>query len=237
VRHGREGLLVPILAPPPGDGDDLAQRLADGRDAYGEHLAAVAQSVAVDIEALAAHLGVLVRDAGLRRRMGEAGQRRIADFYDWRRVIAAYEALFAELAAIRTEAEPAPPGPGRGAGPQETAYPDPFAMFAAFPTRALAATDRLHAVPDAVARLAALLRHPICMSAPWALLAPEALPPLLGRILTAPGMSVAALAEGLGIDPAGPQGTALRRTLAWLAKLGALRILAGYLERGNYLYR
>ncbi|MGE4219809.1 MAG: glycosyltransferase family 4 protein [Alphaproteobacteria bacterium] len=224
VRHGREGLLVPTVTPPPGDGADLAARLAAGEDAYGEHLAAVAQSVAVDVEAMAAHLALLVRDAGLRRRLGEAGRQRVAEFYDWPRVIAAYEALFTELAGIRATAPLSPAGT-----PQPAPYPDPYAMFAAFPSRALAAADRLHAAPDAVAGLAKLLRHPVCMAAPWALLPPATLAPLIGRIATAPGLSVAALADGIAIDPAGPQGTALRRTLAWLAKLGALRIAQGYL--------
>jgi hypothetical protein len=63
-----------------------------------DHLA-LAQSVIVDVEALAAALGRLLVDASLRRRMGDASRRRAVEHFAWNAIVRRYEALWDELGA------------------------------------------------------------------------------------------------------------------------------------------
>lgn len=138
VRDGIDGMLVPTAMPAAPFGAALADRIgaADGRLDF---LSAVSQTVSVSVEAAAAALERLVADPALRRRMGDAGRARAADFA-WPVVIARYRALWSELAMRRAAAAPsdAPPRSDRL---------DPYAAFAHYPTRRIG--------PDTGLRLAA----------------------------------------------------------------------------------
>ena len=103
--HGEEGLLIPTLAAPAGgNGEWLALVEAMGQldpTAYG---GSVAQHVAVHVGLAAEALTALINSPALRRRLGEAAQRRARHNLDWPVVVAAHQALFEELAKRRRHA-------------------------------------------------------------------------------------------------------------------------------------
>src|SRR3546814_1662019 len=72
--------------------------------------------------------------------MGESGRRRARTVYDWRNIIPAYEELWSELGRRRArdaEADARPQGIA-----VEALRPDPFRVFAAFPSRHPAEADK-----------------------------------------------------------------------------------------------
>jgi hypothetical protein len=102
--------------------------------------------------------------------MGAAGRRRAQEVFDWRVIVPQYLSLFADLAEIRrTAPEIAPPAdPVHG----NLSRPDPFGMFAAYPTHALGlgtvVTARPAGTPEGLARV---------LADPLATLAVDLLPP------------------------------------------------------------
>ena len=135
VEDGVTGIRVRTLMSRPGHGRQIAERHADGADAYQQYLGFVQQRTAVDVRGMADAFAALIADPGRRRRMGEAGRARARRLYDWSVVIPQYQALWAELSARRGR-EPATSerAPGEAASP---AAMDPFALYARYPTAAL----------------------------------------------------------------------------------------------------
>ncbi len=139
VRHGVEGFAVPTWMPAPEPGADLALASelelagAEARDqAYNLYCGTVSQCTAVDVGVAVEAFHALVADPALRQRLGEAGRRRARESYDWRTVVAAYQALWQELDAARQrDTEVAPWTEGAAANPLRD---DPFALFADYPT-------------------------------------------------------------------------------------------------------
>jgi starch synthase len=170
VRDGIDGFRVPTVAPPRGLGTDMALRFAAEIDTYDHYIGRVGAFTAVDVPATAAALARLIADPGLRARMGAAGRRRAQAVFDWRVIIPQYLSLFAELAEIRrTAPEIAPPAdPVHG----NLSRPDPFGMFASYPTHALGlgtvAVARPAGSPEGLARV---------LADPLATLALDLLPP------------------------------------------------------------
>src|SRR3712207_3551388 len=154
VRHGMDGILVPTLMAPPGEGVEAALYYATGRIGYGALLSVTARLTAVDIGAAAEAFRALATDPTLRRRMGAAGQARAREAFDWAAVIPQYQALWREQQAIRL-ASPAPkvlPTP-------DPRYMDPNQAFAAWPSGTFCPSLRLRPEPaPATADLSALLR-------------------------------------------------------------------------------
>ncbi len=153
VRDGIDGFCVPTLMPGAGLGGDLAARHAIGVDTYDRYCGYSAAFVAVDIAAAAEAFARLFASPALRRRMGEAGRARARADYDWAAIIPSYEALWAELAAIRAGAAPQPlspmPWPARL---------DPFLGFASYPTDTLAPMSRVALADGDAAAAKARLR-------------------------------------------------------------------------------
>jgi len=69
----------------------------------------LAQSVAVDVPAMARAMVRLGEDEALRKKMGEAGRKRVTEHFSWPRVIARYMAWWEELSG-RIGKEPHTPG-------------------------------------------------------------------------------------------------------------------------------
>ena len=64
--------------------------------------------------------------------MGEAAQARARQVFDWGKIIPSYEALWAELDAVRKAAPPEAP---RSRNASDNPWrPDPFRMYAGYPT-------------------------------------------------------------------------------------------------------
>ena len=140
VRDGIDGFRVATTAMPAGTGQSLADRYALGLDDYHGHIGIVGQFVAVDVEAATAAYRRLARDPALRRRMGAAGQARVRTDFEWSAIFRRYESLWSELGEIRRTAAAVPPTLRLRHRPDR---PDPFTMFAGYPTTSLTPdTDR-----------------------------------------------------------------------------------------------
>ena len=127
---GIEAMLIPTLgAPPGGFGLTMTARHLFEMDAYQTYVGAIAQFTAVHIGRAAEAIGALATSPALRRRLGVGGRARVAEVFDWPVVVAQYQALIDELAAIRAKARDVAPKPRLN-----PVKGDPFADFAGFPT-------------------------------------------------------------------------------------------------------
>ncbi|WP_293905311.1 glycosyltransferase [Phenylobacterium sp.] len=135
VRHGVDGFRIPTVAPRPGYGGDLAYWFANAWINYDNYVGATAQYTAVDLAAAEAALVALIEDEGLRRTMGAAARARAREVFDWQAIIPQYQALWAEQNARRLAAGP-------DTLPRLNPYrPDPYTLFAGYPSRHLQQRD------------------------------------------------------------------------------------------------
>lgn len=156
VRDGEEGFLIPTLGGPEEimTGDLVGEHIF-GLKTYQQYVGIVAQHTAVHVGHAAQALTQLIQSPDLRRRMGEAGRRRIRETFDWSVVAPQYSALAAELGAIR-KAAPIVSALSR----RHPVRGDPFRDFAGFATSVLTLETRLSlragAKPQDLARLQAV---------------------------------------------------------------------------------
>jgi glycosyltransferase involved in cell wall biosynthesis len=221
VRHGRDGFLAPTCAPGPGGGPDLAADYAAGALNYSTFVGHAAQATAVDVAACAEYAGRLAGDEDLRRRLGESGMQRAREAFDWKAVIAAYEALWAELAEARQSAPETAPVPA--GGPASSLLDDPFRVFAGYATSELAPEGRLALGGNAASERLALLRRSWMTAFGEAYRAESrALDAVVALAAKPGGTTVAAALDALA--PQDPRATALAlRGLGWLLKFDVLR--------------
>jgi hypothetical protein len=220
IEDGVHGFMVPTLSMPPGAGRDLARRYRTGQDAYGAYIGRTAQFTATDLAAAADAYTRLIGDDGLRRRMGDAGRRHAQANFDWAAIVPRYEELWAELAARRAaDTASAAVRPGAAADPLRD---DPATLFAHYPSRTLADSDRVAACADAP-ELDAIAAQALNIVANRMLLGRRELATLGDAIAAAGDASPAAVADLLAALPAERHDTA-RRTLVWMQKMGLVRI-------------
>ncbi len=219
VRDGIDGFRVPTLMPGAGLGNDLALRHALEIDTYDQYCGYTCSLVAVEVEATAQAFAKLFASADLRHQMGAAGQQRARAVYDWATIIPQYEALWAQLHELRQAQAPslAPlphPWPARM---------DPFHAFASYPTRVLAPHTvlRLTDADMAIAsrRLAELQQLAMVNFAKVVLPTAAEMQALLANVAAGPRPA----AELLQAVPAARQAVVFR-ALAWLVKLGIMRV-------------
>lgn len=227
LRPGVDGFLIPTWMPPAGAGRGLELPVA-GSLGGAERAQAQAQALyrgyvggvtAVDLAAAAEALAALAGDAGLRRRIGAAARRRARECCDWRVVIASYQALWDELAALRGSAtEIAAKPAGRPIHPLRD---DPFALFAAYATPRPARTCTV--APGPAAETSAswpLAEPPAATGGAAAVMASEAeVDAMLARLADG-ATPLEAVVDGL---PAERRGAALRG-LGRLGRMGWVRI-------------
>jgi glycosyltransferase involved in cell wall biosynthesis len=215
VQDGEHGFRLRTVAPPPGQGADLADAHAIGSDSYDRYCGYASQFVAVDIDAAAEAYATLVDSPDLRARMGAAARRTALASFDWRHIIARYQELWAELAARRASA----PESAAATGPIHwPARADPYAMFARYPTEALSPQHRLEP-GNFAGDLAAITAHPLFSFAKHRLRL-DLCGFVLRKVAEAGSIPLAEVAKGLSdADRA-----VLPRTAAFLAKLGMVRI-------------
>ncbi|WP_052003082.1 glycosyltransferase family 4 protein [Microvirga sp. BSC39] len=218
VRNGIDGFAVPTMAAPPGAGQHLATRHALEVDTYDSYIGQASTAIAVDVDATAAAFERLAADPDLRHRMGANGAARAREHFDWKVIVRAYEELWQELAALRTAGQEAPsPGAARGIWP---ARPDPFELFASFPSIPFSSQQvfsQAADVPEAEVLERLSLRVSLVNASP--------------DISSAFLLSVWKLAGGRGATVrdilAAHQSTSPAlavRALLWLTKLGLLRV-------------
>jgi glycosyltransferase involved in cell wall biosynthesis len=138
LRHGVDGFRVPTLLPPPNAGPDIADHYARGCINYDTYVGQVAQLAAVDVEAAAEAYRRLIEEPDLRRTMGRNAQAQAAR-YDWSAIIPRYRELWRDMAELRATSREIAPWNGNGPAPAQSSptWPDPFAMFASYPSETL----------------------------------------------------------------------------------------------------
>lgn len=219
VRHGVDGFRIPTLTPRPGLGEDLAFNHDNGWVSYDNYVGAAAQMTAMDIPAAVKALVALIENPDLRHRMGTAGRQRIETELDWAKVIPEYQAFWAELARRRAAAiPPAPDQPRRLVNPRRS---DPFTLFAAYPTRSLAADDRLQigSTPDWPAAQAVLTRN-LALAGRWAMASDAECEAVFAQVSHSGEVSVAEVLAAMPL----PRRPYVERTLLWLMKFDILRL-------------
>jgi hypothetical protein len=223
VREGLDGFRIRTRAPAPGSSSDLGQRFAQGIDDYDSYCAYSSQFVEVDVGACAEAFRRLFQAPALRRQLGEAGRERARSVYDWSVVVRQYQELWAEQAESRRSA---PELAASAAGePFDPFGADPFAIYAGYPSEALAGAHRVTLVAQSPEqRLDELLHAPSAVPGQFRELLPsrEELLQLLRAIEAKAGISVAELARAF---PEERRARALR-ALTWLGKHGLLALAA-----------
>ncbi len=217
VRDGIDGFRVSTIAMPAGTGSPLATRYDVGLDDYHAYCGIVGQFVAVNVEAVAEAYRRLAADPALRRRMGAAGAARARETFDWPVVFGQYQALWAALGDMRrTAAEGAAavkprPRPER---------PDPFTMFAGYPTAPLSPGTILRRRPGASVDLAGRRRALATVRfAELFLPGDELVSAILSRFEDGTATTFEALRAHLGLHP-----LAIAPAVVWLGKMGLLEL-------------
>lgn len=142
VRHGLDGFRVPTITPRPHYGGDLAYWYSNGWMSYDHYTGAVGQYAAIDLGEAERALVALLTDEDLRRKMGAQAQAQARAAFDWSAIIPQYQALWGEQDARRRAAS----APARTA--TNPFAPDPFTLFASYPTRHLALEDVVELNPE-----------------------------------------------------------------------------------------
>ena len=222
VRDGIDGFRIPTVSAPPGAGGDLAMRHALGMDRYDLYIGKASKFVAVDIEACAVACLRLAEDADMRRRMGNEGQRRAREVFDWSAIIPAYQALWAELAAIRRQAKPEQ-APVRLAALVDPWRLDPFLHFAGYASDSLTPDYRVRLAPEGRAALEAAYSSLYVAIAVRELPSKAEVAKLLQLLAEADEWRVGDLLARVSAE----QRPYLFRGLVWLAKYGVVILRPG----------
>ena len=232
VANGENGYLVPSWLPLSESGGDLTLAPenqimgADGKRADLFLAGTVSQTTAIDIRAAAETFEALAGDPQHRRKMSEAARLTANQNYDWPVVIRRHQTLWSELRDIRSDAdsvEIAPPAAGQPAIPY---LDDPYSVFQAYPHHVIEERTRVTLSPGIKSgeglseRLARLRANPINDTANHALLEAEEQDHVLGHLSERDGVEIIQVAELL------PEKRRYRlpRTIAWLAKMGIVRL-------------
>lgn len=219
VRDGVDGFRIPTLMPATELGGDLALRHALEIDTYDMYCGLTCSLVAVDVEATTHAFEQLFASRDLRRRLGEAGRQRARQDYDWAAIIPRYEALWDEqremrIAHDRSQKPLGPPWPARM---------DPFHAFANYPTRTLGPQTLVGlAAADAatsVARVAKYKQLAMVNFAKYVFPTEVEIELVLNAAESGVRPAVELLA-GIATD----RQAFVFRALAWLLKLGVLKI-------------
>ena len=219
VRQEVDGFRIPTVMPQAGLAGDLALRHALEVDTYDMYCGHTCSLVAVDVAATAEAFVRLFESPALRCQMGEAGRQRAREVYDWAAIIPQYESLWTQLADLRRQG-------GAALQPQAHPWParmDPFHAFAAYPTHTLTPQTVLALVDadaaTAAQRVAGYRALAMVDFARVVLPTPAEVDAVLAAAAAGPrpaGELVAGLPEA--------RQAAVFRTLAWLLKLGVLRL-------------
>jgi glycosyltransferase involved in cell wall biosynthesis len=217
VRDGLDGFRIRTWAPARQADEAIARDYEARACNLDMYLARISGAVSVDQRQLDDRLTELVGNAELRARLGASGREHARTMFDWSVIYPQYLELWAELAAIRQTRSQEPFWKARiaAAPPCHSVSPDPYALFAHYPTALLDPETLIEPVPEphrhtlselADQPLFGLLAPPV--SAANAVLAALAGPTRIEKIKQATG-----LGELQAID-----------TVARLAKMGFITI-------------
>ena len=218
VRHGIDGFRVGTALPPPGAGLILADRFDMRMDDYDRYIGRVSQATVVDVDSATHAYAELIASPELRARMGAAGRQRARETFDWSVVFRRYLSLWEELTE-RRRADPRVMGEDSRLRRPER--PDPFALFAGFPTFALRDATRVRAVvglgaEDAIARRSLASVDFAASTLPT----DDLIRAVLDRLAPTGVATVGEIAAA--VPQARPGGAP--RAIAWLAKMGIVAL-------------
>jgi glycosyltransferase involved in cell wall biosynthesis len=215
VRNGEDGFRVSTTAPPPGLGGDIAFWFANDWSNYANYIGAASQYVAIDFAEAVTAIAALIQSPELRRRMGATAQARARAVFNWSAIIPQYQALWAEQDA-RRRAAPAEP-----AAPDNPFRPDPYRLFAAYPTRHLGLDDQFSLAPGVTTAVAAQrLAQPF---AAYGRINRPTEAEVAVAVTWLADHSDARLAELLAVFPR-ERRSVVRRGLLWMARHGVVAI-------------
>lgn len=225
VRHEVDGYRIATVMPEAGLATDLALRHAVEVDTYDMYCGHTCTLVSVDIEAAALAFAKLFESPALRQSMGAAGRERAQQVYDWKVIIAQYEALWAEQDRVRLAAmQDATKVPGKLEQPWP-ARMDPFHAFASYPTQALKPSTMLALVDNsleaATARLQTYQAMAMVSFAKFVLPSDAEVAAVLKQAAAGPQAAIELVQT---IDKA--RKPFVFRTLVWLLKMGILKVHA-----------
>jgi hypothetical protein len=159
----------------------------------------------------------------LRRQMGEAGRKRAVEVFDWKTIIGQYEALWAQQTELRLAAKVE--AENNAVKPLVHPWParmDPFHAFASYPTQVLTPQTRLTLVDadtqTAINRALAYRQLAMVDFAKSILPSEAEMRTLLQT--TAPTGAALEWLQGIAED----RRPFVFRALAWLIKLGVLKV-------------
>jgi starch synthase len=101
VRHEVDGFRVTTSMPAANSGLNIAQRYHMGIDNFDYYIGHTSQFVGVDIPQCRLAFEALFSSPSLRHKMGQSGQLRAKEVYDWPVVIAQYQKLWHKLGELR----------------------------------------------------------------------------------------------------------------------------------------
>ena len=222
VRDEVDGFRIASCMPQAGLANDLALRHALEVDTYDMYCGHTCSLVSIDIEATAKAFVKLFESAELRRSMGQAGQARARQLYDWSVVIGQYEALWQSQTELRLAARAnnfnkAPPHlwPARL---------DPFYSFESYSTHTLKPSSILmmvdSSVQDSMIRTQQYQDLAMVNFAKLVLPTKLEIAQVLGIAIKGPSTAQSLLQE---ITP--ERQAFVFRSLAWLLKLGILKLI------------
>ncbi len=225
VRHEVDGYRIATVMPEAGLATDLALRHAVEVDTYDMYCGHTCTLVSVDIEAAALAFAKLFESPALRQSMGAAGRERAQQVYDWKVIIAQYEALWAEQDQVRLAAmQVAAKVPTKLEQPWP-ARMDPFHAFASYPTQALKPSTVLALVDNsleaATARLQTYQAMAMVSFAKFVLPSDAEVAAVLKQAAAGPQAAIELVQT---IDNA--RKPFVFRTLVWLLKMGILKVHA-----------
>jgi starch synthase len=225
VRHEVDGYRIATVMPEAGLATDLALRHAVEVDTYDMYCGHTCSLVSVDIEAAALAFAKLFESPALRQSMGAAGRERAQQVYDWKVIIAQYEALWAEQDQVRLAAmQDAAKVPTKLEQPWP-ARMDPFHAFASYPTQALKPSTVLALVDNsleaATTRLQTYQTMAMVSFAKFVLPSDAEVAVVLKQAAAGPQAAIELVQT---IDNA--RKPFVFRTLVWLLKMGILKMHA-----------
>lgn len=213
VRHGEDGFRIPTFAPAPGQGADLAYWFANELMGYTNYVAAAGQYTAVDFAEASAAIASLVLNPDLRRRLGRQAQARARSVFDWSVIIPQYQALWADQNARRAAAA------AEAADVDNPFRPDPFTLFAGYPTHHVTSEWRVALAPgmDRV-QARALLSGKLAAYSPFNRPTLEEAEAAVTWLADRPGAAISELIEILPPN----RRSHLARGVLWMARFGVL---------------
>ena len=146
--------------------------------------------------------------------MGASGKRWAQENFEWSRVITSYETLWQDLARRRASETVA--NFRSTSAPNHPSRPDPFKMFAGFPTKPINLDGSVTFVETAWPVILQRIQLKLGLVQADVLIDIQELPGLIGELEAQNKINLRDLADGLGIKDSSD----FLVTVGWLAKLG-----------------